>query len=45
VACDAAAVEALGVHPFFGRIISEGNYLRHDSEALAATVLRLAESR
>jgi uncharacterized cofD-like protein len=42
VACDPRAVDALGVRPFFGDIISEGNYLRHDSDALAATVFRLA---
>jgi uncharacterized cofD-like protein len=42
VDCDPRAVEALGVRPFFGDIISEGNYLRHDSDALAATVFRLA---
>ncbi|MGK2856521.1 MAG: gluconeogenesis factor YvcK family protein [Thermoanaerobaculia bacterium] len=45
VACNPAAVEALGVRPFFGDIISEGNYLRHDSDALAATVFRLFERR
>ncbi len=45
VACDPRAVEALGVRPFFGDIISEGNYLRHDSAALAETVFRLAASR
>ena len=31
----------LGVTPFFGDIISEGNYVRHDSEALAQTMFRL----
>lgn len=45
VSCDPRAVEALGVRPFFGDIISEGNYLRHDSDALAKTVFRLAASR
>lgn len=45
VSCDPRAVEALGVRPFFADIISEGNYLRHDSEALAGTVFRLAASR
>lgn len=45
VACDPRAVEALGVRPFFGDIISEGNYLRHDSDALAKTVFRMAGSR
>jgi uncharacterized cofD-like protein len=45
VSCDRSAVEALGVRPFFADIISEGNYLRHDSGALAETVFRLASSR
>ncbi|MFA6957617.1 MAG: uridine diphosphate-N-acetylglucosamine-binding protein YvcK [Thermoanaerobaculia bacterium] len=45
VSCDPRAVEALGVRPFFADIISEGNYLRHDSAALAETVFRLAASR
>ena len=30
-----------GVTPFFGDIIAEGNYVRHDSAALADTILRL----
>jgi 2-phospho-L-lactate transferase/gluconeogenesis factor (CofD/UPF0052 family) len=45
VSCDRSAVEALGVRPFFADIISEGNYLRHDSGALAETVFRLAETQ
>ncbi|MCM2314487.1 MAG: YvcK family protein [Thermoanaerobaculia bacterium] len=45
VVCDPHAVEALGVRPFFGDIISEGNYLRHDSDALAETVFRLCAGR
>jgi len=38
---DIAAIRELGVTPFFGDIISEGNYVRHDSEALAETIFRL----
>jgi uncharacterized cofD-like protein len=43
VAYDVDAIRALGVTPFFGDIISEGNYLRHDSDALATTVFQLCE--
>jgi uncharacterized cofD-like protein len=35
------AIRELGVTPFFGDIIAEGNYVRHDSAALAETILRL----
>ena len=38
---DLDAVRELGVTPFFGDIISEGNYVRHDSVALAHTMFRL----
>jgi uncharacterized cofD-like protein len=38
---DIAAIRDLGVTPFFGDIISEGNYVRHDSAALAETIFRL----
>jgi uncharacterized cofD-like protein len=38
---DLEAVKELGVTPFFGDIISEGNFVRHDSDALAQTVFRL----
>jgi uncharacterized cofD-like protein len=38
---DIGAIRELGVTPFFGDIISEGNYVRHDSAALAETVFRL----
>lgn len=38
---DLAAIRDLGVTPFFGDIIAEGNYVRHDSDALADTVFRL----
>lgn len=41
VAFDIAAIRELGVTPFFGDIISEGNFVRHDSAALAETVFRL----
>ncbi len=37
------AIRELGATPFFGDIISEGNYVRHDPEALAQTVFRLYE--
>ena len=43
VDCDPDAIRALGVTPFFGDIIAEGNYLRHDPGALADTVFRLYE--
>lgn len=35
------AIRELGVTPFFGDIISEGNFVRHDAEALATTIFRL----
>lgn len=38
---DIGKVRELGVTPFFGDIISEGNYVRHDSRALADTIFRL----
>ena len=38
---DIAAIRELGVTPFFGDIIAEGNYVRHDSAALADTIFRL----
>jgi uncharacterized cofD-like protein len=38
---DINAVRDLGVTPFFGDIIAEANYVRHDSSALAETVFRL----
>jgi uncharacterized cofD-like protein len=38
---DPDAVRELGVTPFFGDIISEGNYVRHDPAALAQTMFRL----
>lgn len=41
VAFDVNAVRELGVTPFFGDIIAEGNYVRHDSRALADTIFRL----
>jgi len=41
VAFDVNAIRELGVTPFFGDIIKEGNYVRHDSEALADTIFRL----
>jgi len=43
VTYDVDAIRKLGVTPFFGDIISEGNYLRHDSDALAETVFRLCD--
>jgi uncharacterized cofD-like protein len=41
VAFDVNAIRELGVTPFFGDIIKEGNYVRHDSAALADTIFRL----
>lgn len=38
---DVDAIRDLGVTPFFGDIIAEGNFVRHDSSALAETVFRL----
>ncbi|HKO56815.1 MAG TPA: gluconeogenesis factor YvcK family protein [Thermoanaerobaculia bacterium] len=35
------AVRELGVTPFFGDIIAEGNFVRHDPAALAETIFRL----
>jgi hypothetical protein len=43
VAFDVNAIRELGVTPFFGDIIKEGNYVRHDSVALADTIFRLYE--
>jgi uncharacterized cofD-like protein len=38
---DVGAIRELGVTPFFGDIIAEGDYVRHDSAALADTIFRL----
>ena len=38
---DTHSVRSLGVTPFFGDIIAEGNFVRHDSAALAETIFRL----
>jgi uncharacterized cofD-like protein len=38
---DINTIRELGVTPFFGDIIEEGNYVRHDSAALAETIFRL----
>src|SRR5438876_4609510 len=38
---DINAIRELGVTPFFGDIIEEGNFVRHDSTALAETIFRL----
>jgi len=38
---DVDAIRELGVTPFFGDIIEEENYVRHDSNALADTIFRL----
>lgn len=38
---DVNAIRELGVTPFFGDIIEEENYVRHDSVALADTIFRL----
>ena len=41
VSFDVNAIRELGVTPFFGDIIAEGNFVRHDSAALAETTFRL----
>jgi uncharacterized cofD-like protein len=41
VTFDVNRIRDLGVTPFFGDIIAEGNYVRHDAPALAETVFRL----
>lgn len=41
VAFDISSIRELGITPFFGDIISEGDYVRHDATALAETVFRL----
>jgi uncharacterized cofD-like protein len=38
---DPDEIRELGSTPFFGDVIAEGNYLRHDPHALAETVFRL----
>jgi len=38
---DLEEIRALGVTPFFGDIIAEGNFVRHDSAALAQTIFQL----
>ena len=41
VTCDVEAVRTLGVTPFFGDIIAEGDFVRHDHAALTQTVFQL----
>jgi uncharacterized cofD-like protein len=38
---DIARIRELGVTPFFGDVIAEGDFVRHDPAALAETVFRL----
>jgi uncharacterized cofD-like protein len=38
---DLEEIRTLGVTPFFGDIIAEGNFVRHDPNALAQTVFQL----
>lgn len=38
---DVEEIRALGVTPFFGDIIAEGNFVRHDPNALAQTIFQL----
>ena len=38
---DINTIRELGVTPFFGDIIAEGDFVRHDSSALAETIFRL----
>jgi hypothetical protein len=41
VKSDPDAVRALGVTPFFGDIIAEDDYVRHEPFALAQTIFQL----
>src|SRR4029077_11776891 len=41
VAFDIEEIRELGVTPFFGDIIAEGDYVRHDAAALSETIFRL----
>ncbi|HKR62195.1 MAG TPA: gluconeogenesis factor YvcK family protein [Thermoanaerobaculia bacterium] len=41
VAFDLEEIRALGVTPFFGDIIAEGDFVRHDPQALAQTIFQL----
>ena len=41
VAFDLEEIRTLGVTPFFGDIIAEGNLVRHDPQALAQTIFQL----
>lgn len=41
VAFDIEAIRELGVTPFFGDIIAEGDLVRHDAAALSDTIFRL----
>lgn len=41
VSSDLDEIRALGATPFFGDIIAEGNYVRHDPAALAQTIFQL----
>ena len=41
VAFDLEEIRTLGVTPFFGDIIAEGNFVRHDPQALAQTIFQL----
>jgi uncharacterized cofD-like protein len=38
---DLDAIRSLGVTPFFGDIIAEADYVRHDASALATTIFQL----
>ena len=38
---DIEKIRELGVTPFFGDIIAEGNFVRHDAAALSETIFRL----
>jgi uncharacterized cofD-like protein len=40
---NAEAIAELGVTPFFGDVIAEGDFVRHDPEGLAQTIFRLYE--
>jgi uncharacterized cofD-like protein len=43
VKADVDAIRALGVTPFFGDIIAEDDYVRHEPDALARTIFQIYE--
>jgi hypothetical protein len=43
VQSDLDEIRALGVTPFFGDIIAEDDFVRHDPDALAQTIFQIYE--